>query len=396
MFAQFSNKILSTYVKDNTSKLEVAMEEILHRDKSLTQHISSKMEGNSSLTTKATETSFCKKLSLFLEGLAIVERDIKEYEQEISSISQNSSMFREKLIEIKEMIAAKDAEFSALKQDEEQNNSKHYVQAHKLKIEKITLRWKNVQNKVLGFAIQHQNEDTCNEDQTSEKENINPSLAVLFSEYELWIREKKKELGLMTIAGDSCTIVKQIDSQKSLKADIEARILEVEKKFDRNGKEQDGNPKHDNDDKRREKLLGAFRSLQKAVDHWGIKLYDNHMKISIFETSMTNLDYKLNQISSDSSKTQKTDNYFAYTDDLPSLEEDMSNLLSQEQALQVVLSPQNIVSFESLKDRVNNVTTNTCNEPETYCLPNGWERGIQDEIPYFINLFITLQLGKRS
>ena len=100
---------------------------------------------------------------------------------------------------------------------------------------------------------------------------------------------------------------------------------------------------------------------------------------------MNNLSYKLNQIGLDSKNVNNKGVHFSYEDDLVALESDLANLLSQEQDLQTTLSSQNRIMFESLRDRVNNLTNSHQLEPETYCLPNGWERGIQDEIPYFIN-----------
>jgi hypothetical protein len=61
--------------------------------------------------------------------------------------------------------------------------------------------------------------------------------------------------------------------------------------------------------------------------------------------------------------------------------------LTQEKDLDISLSPPNKVLLESLKDRIKNIANSSEDDDatETFCLPNGWERGIQDEIPYFIN-----------
>ena len=140
------------------------------------------------------------------------------------------------------------------------------------------------------------------------------------------------------------------------------------------------------EEKRKQKLLGSLRSLAKAADKWGITLNDNYMRMSIFETSMNNLDYKLNQISTVSrSNNSEVGNVEPLSkDEVISLEDDLVNLLNQQHDLQNPLTPQTIVLVESLKDRIKNLSSS---QPvaETYCLPDGWERGIQDDIPYFIN-----------
>ena len=380
LFAEFSRKIILTYEKDDTSDVQLAMDDILRRNDALIKRFTSNTEAMSSKTNE-TSNNFCAKLSMFLDWLLTIETSIRRLDEENSSGSKDVIKFNEQLKDIKHMIASKDAEFSALKLHEQTNNSEIQIKIHKVKLDELTPRWKNLQNKILGLSI-HDDYEEHKITRCIEEETINTSVTALFSEHEVWIRERKKELSVMVVAGDVCGITKQIDNQKRFKAEINDRHVEIQKTFDRNLKEQTGNINSEN--KKLEKLLGSLRSLTKSADQWGIKLDDNHMKISIFETSMTNLDYKLNQINSISNKTDEAIKLFTLKQDLISLEDDLSNLINQEQELKNSLSPQNIVMLESLKDRVRNLA-NSQHEPETYCLPNGWERGIQDEIPYFIN-----------
>ena len=143
------------------------------------------------------------------------------------------------------------------------------------------------------------------------------------------------------------------------------------------------------EEKRKQKLLGSLRYLSKAADKWAISLNDNYMKMSILETSMTNLDYKLSQINSYMSRSNNNEaagnvQQPVSKEELISLEDDLANLLNQQHDLLNTLSPQNIILVESLKDRIRNLSSSQL-DTETYCLPDGWERGIQDDIPYFIN-----------
>ena len=84
-----------------------------------------------------------------------------------------------------------------------------------------------MQNKILGLSIHIQKEDP-GFDEALEKENINPSTwSIMFSEHECWIRDKKKEISAMVVAGDSATILKQIDHQKILKSEVDSRVSEI-------------------------------------------------------------------------------------------------------------------------------------------------------------------------
>ena len=376
LFAEFSNKMILNYTKDDTSKVLTATKEVLSRNEALMQRYKSSIERN-----KAARANLSTKVSLFSEWLLKVENEIETLELDISkSSSQSIVNVNDRLKEIKDNIAAKDADFSALKAEEKTHLSKDQAEKDKFKLEGLTTRWKNMQNKILGITI-HENDVN---DEGLEKEDTSLGLNVVFLEQESWIRDRNAELESMVVAGDSLTIAKQIDNQNDFKEDVDKKLLEIQRKIDLYSKEECGNT---NESKQRcEKVIEAMGSLRKATEQWGIKLGDGHMRISIFETLMTNLDYKINQICSGDStyQNQKPNKLFSFNDDFRGLEEDLSNLLGQEKDLQVSLSPQNLVMLESLKDRVQNLI-NSQHEPETYCLPSGWERGIQDEIPYFIN-----------
>ena len=381
LFVQCCTKIISTYTKDDTTEIQLVMEDIIHRHEQLVQS-----EKNQENKSKATEIRLSNNLSSFYEWLAMAEKVAQEIDIAAASTPKISpDKLSQRLTDLKQMVAEKDGDFDILRLEEESNLSQKYVQMHNRKVEEITLRWKNLQNKILGLSIHNPKEDP-GFDETLEKENINPSTwSNMFSAHESWLRDMKKELTSLVIAGDSATILKQIDQQKILKLEVENKISEIKDKLEDYEMKNNKNIEPEAFSKNSGKLEGMIRSLVKLVEQWGIKLGDNHMKISILETSMNNLSYKLNQIGLDSKGLNNKEGIFSYEDDLEALENDLSNLLSQEQELQTTLSSQNRIMFESLKDRVNNLTSSQQKEPETYCLPNGWERGIQDEIPYFIN-----------
>ena len=375
LFIQFCTKMISTYAKDDTSRIQMTMEEVLQRNEELL-HLND-------LSQTEIAKPFCIKLYNFSESLLVIENTIQRLKLDIES-HDPSKDFRKiniRIGDIKDMIAKKDSIFNELKKEEEANLSTLQMKSHTVQFEKLSTRWKNIQNKILGLPI---NKQDFNDNKNEGKENIKPGAMVL--EEEGWIRERKKELDAMIIAGDSLSIAKQIESQELLKVDVDRRLEELQKKV--HPHLQDTNVNRLDDNKKLDKCTSSMYKLIKQVEQWGIKLRDNHMKISILETSMTNLDYKLSQIRADSDMDQKPNKHgLSSNDDHTLLQEDISNILTQEKDLDISLSPPNKVLLESLKDRVKNISNSLENDDatETYCLPNGWERGIQDEIPYFIN-----------
>ena len=93
--------------------------------------------------------------------------------------------------------------------------------------------------------------------------------------------------------------------------------------------------------KNSEKLEGMIRSLVKLVEQWGIKLGDNHMKISILETSMNNLNYKLNQIGLDSKELNNKEGLFSYEDDIEALEKSYQDTTKKKSGIIPKVSFQN-------------------------------------------------------
>merc|ERR1712020_265918 len=158
---------------------------------------------------------FCIKLYNFSESLLVIENTIHRLKLDIES-HDPSKDFRKiniRIGEVKDMISKKDSIFNELKKEEGANQSTLHMKSHTVQFEKLSTRWKNIQNKILGLPI---NKQDFNDNKNDWKENIKPG--AMFLEEESWIRERKKELDALLIAGDSLSIAKQIESKEYLRS----------------------------------------------------------------------------------------------------------------------------------------------------------------------------------
>jgi hypothetical protein len=144
----------------------------------------------------------------------VIENTIQRVKLDIES-HDPSKDFRKidnRIGDANDMIAKKDSIFNELKKEEESNRSTLQMKSHTVQFEKLSTRWKNIQNKILGLPI---NKQDFNDNENDGKENIKPG--AMFLEEESWIRERKKESPAIIIASNSFFLSRiQLSSSRNI------------------------------------------------------------------------------------------------------------------------------------------------------------------------------------